>query len=123
GRALDSSGLAEIRRPGGDELCLQFVRETGETPVVEVDRDRGRLAAAVAGDVFLLAVEIDGVFGVRFEALRQSRLNAGEFRPDAGEDLKRQMRLGGEFKGGTTHAVLIDRNSGRCERRGAGDGG
>src|SRR5580698_1328410 len=99
GGALDPPGLAEARGPRGEELRLQLIREAGKARVVEIVGDRQGLAAAIPGDVLVLAVEIDRVFGVGLEAAGELGRDRREVGPDARQCIEAKIWLGGEFEG------------------------
>ena len=98
GDALDAAGLAQADGADGDELLLDFVGEAGEAPIVEVGRQGGGIVTAVAGDVLGLAIEINGVFRVRFESANKMSRDIAKFRPDARKNIERELGLRRELK-------------------------
>ena len=98
GDALDAPRLSQADGADGDEFLFDFVGQTGEATIVEVGRQSGGIVAAVAGDVLGLAIEINRVFRVGFEATNKMSWDIAKFRPDARKNIERELGLRRELK-------------------------
>src|SRR3984957_2861157 len=96
--ALDAPRLSQADGADGDELLLDFVGEPREATIVEVGRQSGGIVATVAGDVLGLAIEINRVFRVGFEAANKISWDIAKFRPDARKNIEWELGLRRELK-------------------------